>query len=83
MPCSDSCYKLEDGHAENHYEDNWKHKLKQHKHMTHPFFIFRFMITLSAKHTMITAEEATQYSNASVYHGAEFGSYSFGKRLYS
>ena len=36
MPCSDSCHKLEDDHAENHYEDNWKHKLKQHKHMTHP-----------------------------------------------
>ena len=62
---------LENDHAENHYEDNGKHKLKQHKHMTHPFFIFRFMITLSAKHTMITVKEATQYSNASVYHGAD------------
>lgn len=82
MPCSDSCHKLEDDHAKNHYEDNRKHKLKQHKHIAHLFFIFRPMITLSTKHTTITKSEAAIYSNASVYHGAEYDSYSFGKRLY-
>ena len=83
MPCSDSCHKLEDDHAKNHYEDNRKHKPKQHKHIAHLFFIFRPMITLSIKHTTITKSEAAIYSNASVYHGAEYDSYSFGKRLYS
>ena len=76
MPCSDSCHKLEDDHAKNHYEDNRKHKLKQHKHITHLFFIFRPMIILSTKHTTITKSEAAIYSNASVYHGAEYDSYS-------
>ena len=54
MPCSDSCHKLEDDHAENHHEDNRKHKLKQRKHIAHPFFILRRMITLSTKQTTIT-----------------------------
>ena len=74
MPCSDSCHKLKDDHAKNHYEDNRKHKLKQHKHIAHLFFIFRPMITLSTKHTTITKSEAAIYSNASVYHGAEYDS---------
>ena len=72
MPCSDSCRKLEDDHAENHYEDNRKHKLKHHKHIAHLFFIFRPRITLSTKHTTITKSEAAIYSNVSVYHGEEY-----------
>ena len=75
--------QLEDDHAENHYEDNRKHKLKHHKHIAHLFFIFRPRITLSTKHTTITKSEAAIYSNVSVYHGEEYDSYSFGKRLYS
>ena len=83
VPCSDSGHKLKDDHTENDHKDNWKHIFKQHKHITHPFLILRLTIPLSTAYTTITKSEAALYSNASVYQGAEFCSYSFGKRLYS